>query len=241
MLSQFIMLWKYILLTLVLCLTWFWFFRLVDQIIMKQTKTVETRKFWEQKTNFKIFSLFYYLMHLAPFHYVRMLDCNIVQGFLFLCFALYPSSVLSSHCVNNFLFFLQNVSGWLPTTFKKTKKLCTWTLTTVLWGAIWALFFWLISHIDCCTSLTGVLPVLKRKRDATIGMLNWLRTVAKKPWDLSFKIEPCLRDAKCGKSNPTADYFTQAVMLRKKMFIKKVRKDCSVEPPKQVKTKNFYK
>lgn len=82
--------------------------------------------------------------------------------------------------------------------------------------------------------LTGVLPVLKRKRDATIGMLNWLRTVAKKPSDLSFKIEPCLEDAKCGKSNPTADYFTQAVMLRKEMFIKNVRKDCSVEPPKQV-------
>ncbi|XP_078167758.1 AT-rich interactive domain-containing protein 2-like isoform X2 [Carex rostrata] len=79
----------------------------------------------------------------------------------------------------------------------------------------------------------GVLPVLKRKRDATIGMLNWLRTVAKKPSDLSFKIEPCLKDAKCGKSNATADYFTQAVMLRKEMFIKNVRKDCSVEPPKQ--------
>lgn len=90
----------------------------------------------------------------------------------------------------------------------------------------------LITNIGC--TLTGVLPVLKRKRGAMVGLLNWLRAVAKKPCDSSYKIDSCLKDAKCGKSNPTTDYFTQALILRKEMFIKKIRKDCSVVPPKQV-------
>ncbi|KAJ4759772.1 ELM2 domain-containing protein [Rhynchospora pubera] len=82
--------------------------------------------------------------------------------------------------------------------------------------------------------LTGELPLHKRKRDATIGMLNWLRAIAKKPCDVSYKICSSLKDAKSGKSSPTADYFTLAMMLRREMFIKKIRKDYSVNHPKQV-------
>jgi hypothetical protein len=79
-----------------------------------------------------------------------------------------------------------------------------------------------------------VLPVLKRKRDAMVGMLNWLRTVAKKPFDPSYKINSSLKDAKCGESNSADAYFTQALICREEMLIKKIRKDCSVKPLKQV-------
>ncbi|KAJ3692887.1 hypothetical protein LUZ60_011982 [Juncus effusus] len=71
----------------------------------------------------------------------------------------------------------------------------------------------------------GLCSLLKRKRDSTVGMLNWVKDLAKRPFDPSNNIS-VLNEAHIGnKQNMAVDYFKLAVLIRSEIFLKNIRKD----------------